>query len=260
VQKSEPTISRTGVATTTAAPTLRLAIVIPLANEAATVNELLQRVSQQITANDRVFCVLDEVSKDTTRQQVEQYSQLDPRVSLVWSPNNRWVVDAYFAGYRAAIAAGAHWILEMDGGLSHQPEEIPRFLAAMQQGYEYVGGCRFMPGGSHRGSRTRKGISWSGTQLANLLLGTRLRDMTSGFECFSRAALLHVLSCGVVSRTHFFQTEIKYLLRHHKWVEVPISYQNPSPGLKAKTLGEACRNLGRLYWNARHQTGEIVPR
>ena len=239
---------------------MRLGIVIPLANEAATVNELLQRVTQQIAATDRVFCVLDLASRDTTREQVEEYSRLDARVSVVWSPNNRCVVDAYFAGYRAAVDAGAQWILEMDGGLSHRPEEIPRFIAAMQQGYDYVGGCRFMPNGSHQGDITRKFISWGGTKLSNLLLGTRMRDMTSGFECFSRAAMLHVLRCGVVSRAHFFQTEIKFMLRDYNWVEVPISYQNPSKRVGASTIGEAFRNLWRLYRQARRQMGEAAPR
>ena len=112
---------------------IRLGVVIPLSNEEATVTELLKRVSLQLSDNDRVFCVVDHSSKDETRRLVEEYALKDLRVLLVWAPENQCVVDAYFAGYRAAIEAGAQWILEMDGGFSHLPEEIPS--VTMLQGW-----------------------------------------------------------------------------------------------------------------------------
>jgi dolichol-phosphate mannosyltransferase len=238
------------------ASVFRLGVVIPLSNEEATVTELLKRVLLQLSDNDRVFCVVDHTSKDTTRRQVEEYSLKDLRVLLVWAPENRCVVDAYFAGYQAAINAGAQWILEMDGGFSHLPEEIPLFIAAINQGYDYVAGCRFMKGGSYKGAVTRKMISWGGAKLSNFLLGTRMRDMTSGFECFSRSAMLLVLKHGVRSRAHFFQTEIKYLLRNSKWVEVPISYSNPSKSVGASNLLEAFNILYAMYQKSRRQAGE----
>ncbi|HKQ76391.1 MAG TPA: glycosyltransferase family 2 protein [Blastocatellia bacterium] len=227
-----------------------------MSNEEATVTELLKRVLMQLSDNDRVFCVVDNSSLDTTRRQVEEYALIDLRVLLVWAPENRCVVDAYFAGYRAAIGAGAQWILEMDGGFSHLPEEIPRFVTAINQGYDYVAGSRFMKGGSYKGAVSRKMISWGGARLSNFLLGTRMRDMTSGFECFSRSAMLLVLNHGVSSRAHFFQTEIKYLLRDSKWVEVPISYSNPSKSVGAGSLLEAFKNLYAMYQKSRRQAGE----
>jgi dolichol-phosphate mannosyltransferase len=226
---------------------MRLGVTVPLANEADTVEEFLDRVLAQLTAADGVFCVLDNASRDHTRDRVAARSRRDARVRLVWAPENRCVVDAYFRGYRAALAAGCRWILEMDGGLSHRPEEIGRFVAAMEQGYDYAGGCRFMKGGSYAGPLSRYVISKGGTVLANLLLGTRMRDMTSGFECFSRPALEAVVARGVRSRAHFFQTEIKFFLHGWNWVEVPISYRNPSPRVGAGSLKEAFRNLWALY-------------
>ena len=66
--------------------------------------------------------------EDATLLLVKEYSERDPRIQSVWAPENRCVVDAYFKGYKVAYDAGAQWILEMDGGLSHQPEEIPLFI------------------------------------------------------------------------------------------------------------------------------------
>jgi dolichol-phosphate mannosyltransferase len=87
-----------------------------------------------------------------------------------------------------------------------------------------------------------------------------MRDMTSGFECFSRQAMLHVLKCGVESRAHFFQTEIKYLLRNYKWVEVPISYRDSSKGVGTGALREAFRNLWAMYLRSRRRAGEAYQR
>jgi dolichol-phosphate mannosyltransferase len=145
------------------------------------------------------------MSKDQTRNLVSGLVATDPRVVLVWAPENRCVVDAYFRGYRAAFADGCEYILEMDGGFSHLPEEIPQFIAGMEQGYDYVGGSRFMPGGSHDSPWTRVFISKGGSVLANWLLKTRMRDMTSGFECFNRKAMSRVLEHGVTSRANFFR-------------------------------------------------------
>jgi dolichol-phosphate mannosyltransferase len=105
-----------------------------------------------------------------------------------------------------------------------------------------------MPGGAIVDSSwTRRVVSWGGTQLANLLLGTSLTDMTSGFELFSRETLQMVLDRGIRSRAHFFQTEIKAYCRKLKAAEVPITYRAASPGLGISPLQDAFRQLWRLY-------------
>lgn len=225
---------------------MRLGVIVPLANESATIDEFLTRVTAHLGPDDGVFCILDRVCKDDTRDKITAFGRKDPRVRLVWAPENRCVVDAYFRGYREALAAGSQWVLEMDGGLSHQPEEIPLFVRAMGKGYDYVGGCRFMRGGGYHGRPSRYLISRGGTVLTNALVGTRMRDMTGGFECFSRRALEAVLAHGVRSRAHFFQTEIKFLMHSFRWTEVPIHYRNPSKSVGSSSLGEAFRNLWHL--------------
>ncbi len=226
-------------------------MVVPLANEQNTIETLLAGVLEHLDSGDRIYCVLDNVSRDGTRGLVEEHGQRDERVRLVWAPENRCVVDAYFRGYREAMDDECEWILEMDGGLSHAPAEIPRFLDAMARGASFVAGSRFMSGSDMQTTPWRFVVSRGGTILANLMLGTRMRDMTSGFECFTRAALQRVLDRGVRSRAHFFQTEIRYLMHELNWVEVPISYRNPSSSIGSANLGEALRNLLILRREAR---------
>ena len=235
---------------------VRMGVVIPLADEADTVDELLSRVAAQLTPADRVFCVVDESSTDNTRQLVEACAGRDARVTLIWAPENRCVVDAYFRGYRAAFDCGARWILEMDGGLSHLPEQIPRFIAAMEDGLDLAAGCRFIEGGSYHGRISRRLLSRGGSMLARRLLGTAMLDMTSGFECFSRRAMQHVLTQGVRSRAHFFQTEIRYMLRDWKWREIPITYANPSTRVGSASLIESLRILWQLHRQSRKQRSD----
>lgn len=224
----------------------RLGIAMPLANEEETIVPLLRAVTAQMGPDDRLFCVLDRASRDRTRALIEEFGAHDPRVAVVWAEDSRCAVDAYFAGYRVALAAGCRWILEMDGGFSHSPDEIPRFIRAMESGAQFAAGSRFVEGGTHVGSFKRRLVSWGGTKLSNLLLGTRMRDMTSGFECFTREALERVVAEGVRSRAHFFQTEIRVMMHDLAWVEVPITYKNPSPRLGGASLKDALRNLWRL--------------
>lgn len=92
----------------------------------------------------------------------------------------------------------------------------------------------------------RRVISRGGSLVTNILVGTQLQDMTSGFELFSRKSLEMVLARGVHSRAHFFQTEIKYYCRNLRVKEVPITYKTDAAGVGYHALLDAFRNLGRL--------------
>jgi dolichol-phosphate mannosyltransferase len=146
------------------------------------------------------------------------------------------------------LNAGCDWILEIDAGFSHQPSDIPQFFEKMRQGYDCVFGSRFCEGGTISDSSTkRKLISSGGTILANLLLGTKLKDMTSGFEMFTRDALMEVIKRGIKSRGPFFQTEIKAYCRRLKITEVPIQYRAASHNVGNQALKDSFSNLWRLF-------------
>jgi dolichol-phosphate mannosyltransferase len=192
------------------------------------------------------FAIFDRATKDTSLDQMRELEQTEPRLCVVWASESRCGVDAYLRGYKEALEAGSDWILEIDAGFSHQPDEIPQFFAAMEKGFDCVFGSRFI-GRFKDSSMKRRFISWGGTVLANLLLGTRQTDMTSGFELFSRDTLTMVLRRGIHSRAHFFQTEIKTHCRNLNFVEVPITYRAASPRLGSSAVRDAFRQLGRLF-------------
>jgi dolichol-phosphate mannosyltransferase len=194
------------------------------------------------------FAVLDHACKDNTRELLTEHAKSTPELQVVWSPEDRSVVDAYVSGYRAALAGGCDWILEIDAGFSHDPAEIPQFFERMRQGYDCVFGSRFCDGGAVVDtSFKRRLISKGGTVLANLVLGTKLADMTSGFELFSRKTLERVLERGIHSRGPFFQTEIKTYCRNLKTCEVPIHYTSASHDVGQSALSDSFKNLWRLF-------------
>ena len=229
---------------------INLAIVCPMANESETAVEFVNAVLAQCNGfrNVMFFAVIDNVSRDKTLEILKDLQSHQPQLNVVWAPENRCVVDAYLRGYREALNANCDWILEIDAGFSHQPSDIPQFFDKMRQGYDCVFGSRFCKGGSMPDSSLkRRIISKGGTIGANLLLGTKLKDMTSGFEMFTRSALEMVLDKDIKSRGHFFQTEIKVHCRGLRTIEVPICYRVPSAGVTGSVIKDALKNLFRLF-------------
>jgi dolichol-phosphate mannosyltransferase len=226
-----------------------LGIACPMANEGPDGARFVEEVLRHCDGFRRVefFAILDKATKDNSLELLRDLATREPRLRVIWAPENRNVVDAYFRGYREALNAGNDWILEIDAGFSHQPTDLAAFFTAMEQGYDCVFGSRFMKGARVTESTLKRTIvSRGGTFLTNALTGTTQTDMTSGFELFSRAALEMVLEKGVQSRAHFFQTEIKFHCRNLRFVEVPIHYRSPSPRLGAASVKDAFRQLWRL--------------
>jgi dolichol-phosphate mannosyltransferase len=252
-----PEISVPTVASMPAKPdlrTIRVGVACPMANEGEDavkfVRAVLSHCEQFPFRSVTFFAVLDNVTVDNTRDLLDEYARTEPRLSVVWSPENRCVVDAYVRGYREALNAGCDWILEIDAGFSHNPAEAPRLFEQMATGqYDCVFGSRFSNGGGISDSSWKRYlVSSGGSFLTNLLLGTRMSDMTSGFELFHRDTLQAVLDRGIRSRAHFFQTEIKVFCRKRRYVEVPITYRMASPRLSNKAVVEALQQLGSMFF------------
>ena len=222
-----------------------------MANEEAEFQELIVAIREMLDeiGSGAVYFVVDNVSHDRTLELSRELSAVDPRFITVWAPENRSVVDAYQRGYREALARGHSYLIEMDAGLSHDPAALPAFLRHLCDGYECVYGSRFLP--QHSGGQwqaRRKVLSRGGTFLANQLLGTKLFDMTSGYQGFSRQVAQRFAAYPLRSRAHFYQTELRYLLRRYQAVETPITYRAPSSSVSRKAIRNALAVLLYYFW------------
>lgn len=222
------------------------AIVIPMANEEQDFKpfiDMLNFVINELNPGN-IYFVIDKASKDRTLELCQELSSKDNRYVTVWAPENKNVVDAYVRGLRAAYEAGHDLIIEMDAGLSHDPRAIPMFLRVLNEGNECAFGSRFINGGSMGDSPfKRRMLSKTGTVLANVLLGTKLRDMTSGYQGFHRDVVAKIINHDFKSKAHFYQTELRYLLRKRRNFEVPIHYQAPSPRVSPNAIKNAYQTL-----------------
>ena len=97
----------------------------------------------------------------------------------------------------------------------------------------------------------RRILSQGGTFLANFVLGTRLKDMTSGFECFKCSVLEHMNLDAFLSTGHMYQTEMRFYCRNLRTIEVPIHYVGTASSLKGSSVLEALRLLFKLKKNER---------
>lgn len=229
----------------------RLGVVTPLGNERRSVAAFIDCVLRHLDDNDRWFCILDNVSQDGTKDIVETLSKTDERLVYIWAPQGKYLSDAYMTGYRAAYDAGCHWVLEIDAGFSHAPEQIPQFLATMSEGYDFVSGSRFLPGGAHRSPWTRQLLSRSVTLLARKLLRSKMTDMTGGYKCLSRDAIKYILDHGVESGGNFFQVEMHQMMHRFRWKEIPIVYVNDHYSVGRPAVRESIRMLTKLALSGR---------
>lgn len=227
----------------------KIIIVMPVANEESTMESVLERILALPYDNLFVYPVIDRHSKDHTEDIIRSYEDTG-RVKCIFNEESTGVVSCYLEGFKRALADGAEQIIEMDGGESHLPEEIPQFIETLEKGYECVWGSRFIKGGGiRRHPLYRRILSSGGTWLANLVLGTSLNDMTSGFEGFQRNVLLEMNLNRFLSHGHMYQTEMRFYCRNKKAVEVPIHYTGGKSSLKLRYVIEAFSILFRLRKN-----------
>ena len=223
-------------------------IVMPVANEEATMENIITQIMSLPYDNLFLYPVIDSYSADRTEQIIRQAENTyNSRVKCIFHSTSTGVISCYLYGFKKALEDGAERIIEMDGGGSHHPEELPQFIRYLDEGYDCVFGSRFMPGGDiDHLPLYRRVLSSGGTWLSNLVLGTHLSDMTSGFEAFQRPVLEHMDLDAFLSQGHIYQTEMRYYCRHLHYIEVPIHYTGSASSLKFKSISEAFSVLFRL--------------
>ncbi len=223
------------------------ALVVPMANEGPDFAPFIKEMTAILDklACGTVYFVVDKASQDNTLDLCQALSAQDSRFVTLWTPNNKHVVDAYMAGYRAALNQGHEFIIEMDAGLSHDPRAVPMFLRVLNEGNECAFGSRFLNGGSiYKSTWKRTLLSKLGTILSNMLLGTQLYDATSGYQGFHADIVRKFAHYPLRSKAHFYQTELRYLLRKTRFIEVPIHYRAPSPSVSHNALRNSVQVLG----------------
>jgi dolichol-phosphate mannosyltransferase len=118
-----------------------VSVVVPLCNEAASVDELHRRLAATLDGAGVSYEVIavDDGSTDATGDRLDQMAGEDDRLVVLRLSRN--------FGHQAAVSAGidrarGDAVVVLDGDLQDPPEVIPRFIAAWRQGYDVVYGVR----------------------------------------------------------------------------------------------------------------------
>ena len=224
-------------------------IITPVANEEEIITQFVKELSKEaekIPGKVSIFFVIDKVSTDKTLSLLKKASQKNKLIHVVYEPKNRNLVDAYVRGYKEALKQKCDYIIEIDCGFSHQPKEIHKFVEGLQEGYDCVFGTRPLWSPFYKAPFMRRIYSLGGTVLANVLLGTRLKDMTSGFEAFTAKSLKSIIATPLKSTGHFFQTEIRFRARKLRSKQVWINYNFTGTSLNKSSLENSFTTLFSL--------------
>jgi dolichol-phosphate mannosyltransferase len=203
----------------------RVVVIIPTYNERKNLPLIVGRVREATPQVD--ILVVDDGSPDGTGELADEMAADDSQVKVLHRSEKSGLGGAYIAGFRWAADNGYDVMVEMDADGSHQPEELPRLLAALADGADLVIGARWVPGGKvENWPKSREVLSRSANIYARLMLGFHLRDSTGGYRAFRRTALEKIGLEGVESRGYGFQVDMAFraVRAGLTAVEVPITF------------------------------------
>jgi dolichol-phosphate mannosyltransferase len=206
----------------------RAVVCLPTYNE----RENLERMVWRLEDKGVRVLVIDDSSPDGTGEIADRLAAELPWVEVLHRPRKEGLGRAYVDGFRRVLAGDAELILEMDCDFSHDPEDVPRLIAAVDEGADLALGSRYVPGGGTANwGLLRRLISRAASIYTRVLL-MPIHDATGGFKCFRRQVLETIDLDSIDAAGYVFQIETTYrtLRRGFRVVEVPIRFVDRTAG------------------------------
>ncbi len=234
----------------------RAVVCVPTYDERENIEPLVRALGEVLdTTRDRVL-VIDDGSPDGTGEIADRLAAELEWLDVLHRTTKEGIGRAYLAGFARALESDAELVLEMDCDFSHDPSDVPRLIAACEDGADLALGSRWVAGGGTvNWGLLRRLISRGGSLYARLVLGVSVRDLTGGFKCFRRRVLETIDLDAIAARGYGFQIEGTYraLRAGFRVVELPITFVDRRVG-ESKMSGaiviEAMRQVPVLRWKA----------
>jgi len=219
------------------AESMRIVLVIPTFNERGNIGRLidrLQTVFRSLT-HEMLILVVDDDSPDGTSDEVREHQRRSPNVHLLQG-RKRGLGAAYIRGMRHALEIlHADAVFEMDADFSHEPADVPRLIAALEQGADFAIGSRYVPGGTipsewgvHRRLNSR-----FGNIIARYIAGLyRVHDCTAGFRAIKADVLQRIDMERFRVQGYAFQIALLHaaMAGGAKIVELPVKFVDRTVG------------------------------
>ena len=184
---------------------------------------------------DADVMIVDDNSPDGTGDIADALAAKDEHVRVMHRPGKLGLGTAYVQAFQKGLAEGYERFFEMDADGSHDVRYLPEMVRALDEGADLVIGSRNIPGGGVEGwGPVRHFISKGGSLYARTILGLEVRDVTAGYNGFTRRALEAIDLGTIASNGYSFQIEMKFraIRRGMRVKEVPIVFVD-------RTLGQS---------------------
>jgi undecaprenyl-phosphate 4-deoxy-4-formamido-L-arabinose transferase len=173
------------------APAPEISVVIPVFNEAENLRELGERLIRTLTAMDRPFEIIfvDDGSTDGSWEMLSDLNGRYPQnIRALQFHRNFGQHQAIFAGFQAARGKV---MVTLDADLQNPPEEIPRLVAKIDEGYDTVGGWRQ----NRQDSIFRRLPSQLVNTVMSRVTGVKLRDYGCMLRAYRRSVVDSINQC-----------------------------------------------------------------
>ncbi|MDI6733629.1 MAG: polyprenol monophosphomannose synthase [Planctomycetota bacterium] len=215
---------------------MKILVVIPTYNEKENIQKLAEKILNLNLNLD--LLIVDDNSPDGTGEIADKLAREYSPVKVVHRSGKPSEGLSRRDGYRYALMHNYDYIIEMDADLSHDPEEIPKFLEQIRE-WDVVIGSRFINGSKQVG---RNIFRRSGSHLANLYIRKMLNikgihDCASGYRCY-RSEVLERIDLDDISFTGpaaLIKTLFRCCQSGFKIKEIPITYQERQSGKSKKS-------------------------
>lgn len=229
-------------------------VVIPTYNEKENIVQMVRKVFSLEKALH--LLIVDDGSPDGTGDMVRDLMQeYEGRLFLEERAGKLGLGTAYVHGFSWGLDHGYDYIFEMDCDFSHNPEDLPRLLAACEEeGYDMSIGSRYCKGGGvENWPRNRVLMSKYASFYVRMVLWMPIKDTTAGFKCYHRSVLEKILEEPPRFIGYAFQIEMKYRAWRYgfKIKEVPIIFTDRTRGVSKMSPGifsEAIFGVLKMRW------------
>jgi glycosyltransferase involved in cell wall biosynthesis len=174
----------------------KYSIVVPFHNEEENVTALYDQVKlvMEQVGDSFELVLVDDGSRDRTYRLLEEIAAVDSRVMVIKLRRNFGQTSALAAGFDHAEG---EMLISMDGDLQHDPNEIPNFLARLEEGYDVVSGWR-----ANRGDNLlfRRIPSRCANWLMSKLSGVEIHDFGTTFKAYRRDVISNIPLYGEMHR------------------------------------------------------------
>jgi undecaprenyl-phosphate 4-deoxy-4-formamido-L-arabinose transferase len=190
-----------------------ISVVIPIFNEGDNIQLLQQRVSKTLEEMGRSYEIwyVDDGSADTSLEQLRTIARGDPHVGIIELTRNFGQHAAVLAGF---AAAQADIVITLDGDLQNPPEEIPRLVAKLEEGYEVVGGWRE----ERQDPFYRRAGSDLINRLTSMTVGVKMNDYGCMLRAYRRTIVQQIIDCD--ERSSFIPALANSLAKRTAEIEV----------------------------------------